>query len=128
MNKAKFGWRLTAVWVAAAAVTAAGPLTPALAATGPSITANHGAVNIAVQGPHNSLLFYWATNGSSTWHSETVASAVNNSAGPSITSNGNAANISDVNSTGDLMFYWAADGTSTWHAEPVPGNGTGPHA
>jgi hypothetical protein len=41
------------------------------------MTANHGAVNIAVQGPHNSLLFYWllfywAADGTSTWHAEPV--------------------------------------------------------
>ena len=92
------------------------------------MTANHGAVNIAVQGPNHSLLFYWATNATATWHPETVASGANNSAGPSITSNASFANIADVNSAGDLMFYWATDGTATWHAEAVPGNGTGPHA
>ena len=64
--------RLAAASVAAAALTLAG-LTPALAATGPSMTANHGGVNISVPGPHNSLRFYWANNGSATWHAEKVA-------------------------------------------------------
>lgn len=92
------------------------------------MTVNGNVVNIVAQGPDNTLRFYWAANGSSTWHRETVASSVNNSTAPSITSNGNAANISDITPAGDLMFYWATDGTSTWHAESVPGNGTGPHA
>jgi hypothetical protein len=96
-----------------------------------SIAVNHGALTIATAGgttAQTQLLFYWAADGSSTWHRETVASSVNNSTAPSITSNDNAANIADITSAGDLEFYWAADGTATWYAEPVPGNGTGPHA
>jgi hypothetical protein len=96
----------------------------------PSIAVNHGSLTIAAVGGtvnQSRLIFYWAASGSSTWHPETVAGGVSNSAGPSITSNVNAANISDINSAGDLEFYWAADGTATWHAEFVPGNGTGPH-
>jgi hypothetical protein len=76
MSRAEFHrWRLAAfsVAVTAAALTAAGALTPALAATGPSMTANHGSVNIAVPGPNHSLRFYWAVNGTTTWHPETVA-------------------------------------------------------
>lgn len=61
--------------VAVTAVALAGSfaLSPALAATGPSMTVNHGDVNIAVPGPRSSLRFYWAVNGSATWHTETVA-------------------------------------------------------
>jgi len=75
MTTAGFRRRLAAVTVAVAAavLTAASTLTPALAATGPAMTVNHGSVNIAVQGPHDSLRFYWAVNGTSTWHAETVA-------------------------------------------------------
>ena len=75
MTRAGFRLRLAAVTVAVAAAvpTAASTLTPALAATGPAMTVNHGSVNIAVQGPNDSLLFYWAVNGTSTWHAETVA-------------------------------------------------------
>src|SRR3984885_12973253 len=42
-------------------------LTPALAATGPSMTVNHGSVSIAVPGPNDSLRFCWPVNGSATW-------------------------------------------------------------
>ncbi len=48
---------------ATAAVLGAAGLAPAMASTPPSMTANHGSVNIAIQGPHNSLKFYWAVNG-----------------------------------------------------------------
>jgi hypothetical protein len=76
MSRTEFRrWR-SAVAVAAAtlALTAAGPLPAALATVfpSPSMTANHGAVNIAVQGPRNSLLFYWAADGTTTWHAEPV--------------------------------------------------------
>ena len=75
MSRAGFGRRLGAVTVTvtAAVLTAAGTLTPALAATGPSMTVNNGSVNIAVQGADDSLLFYWAINGVAGWHAETVA-------------------------------------------------------
>ena len=76
MSRAEFRrWRLSAfsVAAAAAALTAAGAVTPALAATGPSMTVNNGSVNIAVPGPNHSLRFYWAVNGTSTWNPETVA-------------------------------------------------------
>ena len=67
--------RIAAVSIGAAAVTVLGAagLAPAMAATGPSMTVNHNSVNIAIQGPNNSLKFYWAVNGTATWHPETVA-------------------------------------------------------
>jgi len=75
MSRAGSGRRLAAVTVTvtAAVLTAAGTLTPALAATGPSMTVNDGSVNIAVQGADDSLLFFWAANGSSAWFGEAVA-------------------------------------------------------
>jgi hypothetical protein len=74
MSRAKFRRRPAAALVAVTAgvLTAAGTLTPALAATGPSMDINGNDVNIAVQGPDNSLMLYWAVNGSSTWNSETM--------------------------------------------------------
>jgi hypothetical protein len=116
--------RLAAVTVTAAALTAAGTLTPALAATGPSMTVNHGSVNIAVQGPHHSLRFYWAVNGTSTWHAETVAGAGSTWSAPSMTVNGNSVNISTVGTASQLKFFWAVNGTATWHPETVAGPGS----
>jgi hypothetical protein len=65
--------RPAVVGLAAAAMLAASGIAPAMAATSPSMTANHNFVNIAIQGPRNSLKFYWAVNGTTTWHAETVA-------------------------------------------------------
>src|SRR5580698_7389486 len=71
------GRRLASASLCAAVVVALGAtgLASAVAATGPSMTVNGNAVNIAIQGPGHSLKFYWATNGTSTWHAETVAGA-----------------------------------------------------
>jgi hypothetical protein len=127
MSRADFRrWRLAAFSVAAtaAALTAAGSLTPALAATGPSMTANHGSVNIAVPGPNHSLRFYWAVNGTTTWHAETVAGPGSTFSAPSMTVNGNSVNIAAAGSLARLKFYWAVNGTSTWHPETVAGPGS----
>jgi hypothetical protein len=40
---------------------------------GPSIILNGSTTDIAVQGPNDSLDFYWAYNGGTTWYEETVA-------------------------------------------------------
>lgn len=116
---------------AAAAVILAGALTPALAGTysppaGPSMTVNHRAVNIAFQGPRNSLRFYWAADGSATWHTETVAGAGSTFSTPSMAVNGNVVNIAAEGPDNTLRLFWAADGTSDWHTEGVPGNGVAP--
>jgi len=39
----------------------------------PSMTVNDNAVNISAVGAGNRLKFYWAINGTPTWHPETVA-------------------------------------------------------
>ena len=85
---------------------------------------NSGAVTIAVAGAKNRLRFFWATNGSPTWHAETVAGPRTTYSAPSITANGNSANISAVGAGQRLKFYWAVNGTPTWHAETVAGPGS----
>ncbi|MGH3398209.1 MAG: hypothetical protein ACRDPO_26325, partial [Streptosporangiaceae bacterium] len=115
--------RLAAASLAATALTLAG-LTPALAAAGPSMTANHGGVNIAVPGPLNSLRFYWATNGSHTWHAEKVAGAGTTFSAPSMTVDGNNVNIAAEGPHHSLRFWWAVNGSHTWHAEKIAGAGT----
>src|SRR5580704_17954120 len=120
-------WRTVASVAAAAVVVAvAGPLPAALAdvASSPSLTANDGAENIAVQGPDNTLLFYWAYSGSpSACHMETVGGAnsvYSLSNTPSIVINGDTVNIAVTGPNRSLSFYWAYTGTGTWHAETVP--------
>ncbi|MGO8957782.1 MAG: hypothetical protein ACLQFR_10485 [Streptosporangiaceae bacterium] len=109
--------------VAVIALGAAG-LAPAVAGTAPSMTVNHNSVNIAVQGPNHSLKFYWAVNGTPTWHAETVAGAGTTFSAPSMTVNGNSVNIAAVGPKDRLKFYWAVNGTPTWHAETVAGPGS----
>jgi len=108
----------------AAALIAAGGLTPALAASGPSMTVNNGSVNMAIQGPRESLRFYWAVNGTATWHPETVAGPFSTYSAPSMTVNGNSVNIAAEGPDHSLVFYWAVNGQSSWHAETVAGPGS----
>jgi hypothetical protein len=44
-----------------------------MATTGPSMIRDGNSVNIAVQGPNDSLKIYCAVNSTATWHPETVA-------------------------------------------------------
>ncbi|MGH3298663.1 MAG: hypothetical protein ACRDP7_43420 [Trebonia sp.] len=37
------------------------------------MTVNGNSVNIVAEDPNHSLRFYWAVNGTATWHPETVA-------------------------------------------------------
>jgi len=129
MSRAKFGRRLTAVSVAVttAVLVVAGTVTPALATTGPSMTANHGAANIAVDGANNSLMFYWAVNGSPTWNAETVAGAGTTNSPPSIAVIGNDVYITAIGSwpgwPEGLLLYSAANGTSSWDSAILPAVG-----
>jgi hypothetical protein len=67
----------------------------------------------------DSLRFFWAVNGTSTWHPETVAGANTTNSAPSITTDGNDVNIASVGAGDSLRFFWAVNGTSTWHPETV---------
>jgi hypothetical protein len=111
--------------LAATGLALAGALTPALAATGPALTVNHNSVNMAVPGPNNSLRFYWATNGSPTWHSEKVAVAGTTYSAAAMIVNGNSVNIAAEGPGHSLRFYWATNGSPTWHAEKVAAGGAG---
>jgi hypothetical protein len=81
-------------------------------------------VNISAAGPKNRLRFYWAVNGTPTWHPETVAGKGSTFSAPSMTVNGNAVNMSAVGALDSLKFYWAINGTNTWHPETVAGKGS----
>jgi hypothetical protein len=91
----------------------------------PSMTVNGNAVNIAATGDAAParLLFYWAINGTSTWHAEAIASTDNLSA-PSMTANNGSVNIAIQGPGTSLRFYWAVNGTATWHPETVAGPGS----
>jgi hypothetical protein len=88
-------------------------------ASAPSIAENSAGANIVARGPNGSLKFYWAFNGSSHWHAETVAPAGSITSAPSIAENSAGANIVARGPNGSLKFYWAFNGSSHWHAETV---------
>jgi hypothetical protein len=88
------------------------------------MTANHNSVNIAIQGPGNRLKFYWADNGTTTWHPETVAGVNSTYSAPSMTVDGNIVNIAAMGPGHRLKFYWAVNGTATWNPEQVAPPGT----
>jgi len=100
----------------------------AAATTGPSITLNGDYTDIAVQGPNDSLKFYWAADGSTTWTAETVAGSGTTYSAPSMLVNGNTVDIAVQGPNDSLDFYWATigtgTGTGTWHPETVAGSGT----
>jgi hypothetical protein len=88
------------------------------------MTVNGNSVNISAVGAGNRLKFYWAVNGTPTWHAETVAGGGSIFSAPSMTVNGNSVNISAVGAGNRLKFYWAVNGTPTWHPETVAGPGS----
>ncbi len=124
MSSAGFPRRLATVMVTitAAVLTAAGAVTPAKADLGPSMTVNNGAVNIAELGPNDSLMFYWAVNGSSTWNPETVVPFIADASTPSMVVNGDTVDIAVTDQFSGLVFFWAFNGMSTWHTEDLGGS------
>jgi hypothetical protein len=88
------------------------------------MTVNGNSVNISAMGPKDRLRFYWAVNGTATWHPETVAGVGSTFSAPSMTVNHNSVNISAVGPRNRLKFYWAVNGTPTWHPETVAGVGS----
>jgi hypothetical protein len=81
-------------------------------------------VNIAVEGASHRLRFFWAVNGSSTWHPETVAGVNTTYSAPSMITNGNSVNIAAVGASHRLRFFWAVNGTNSWHPETVARRGS----
>jgi hypothetical protein len=72
----------------------------------------------------HSLLFFWAVNGSSTWHKEKVAGTGTTYSAPSMTTDGSDVNIAAEGAKGSLDFYYAANGSATWNAETVADGNT----
>ena len=86
----------------------------------PSVAANGGGVNIVTEGPGNSLEFYWAMNGTSTWHPETVAGAATTYSAPTVIGNGGRADVVAEGPGNVLDFYWQTNGSPIWNPETVP--------
>ncbi|HEX2746318.1 MAG TPA: hypothetical protein VHN16_18220 [Streptosporangiaceae bacterium] len=93
----------------------------AAASTGPSIALNGDYTNIAVQGPNDSLKFYQAVDGSSTWNAETVAGSGTTYSAPSMILNGDNVNIAAMGEDNSLDCYAATVGMDNWDpAVPCP--------
>src|SRR5271166_810423 len=121
-HKRTIKWTLGTLFTSVLLAIGAG--VPALATTTPSISTAGNGVVIATEGTAQNLKFYWATNGTATWHAETVAGKNTTYSPPSIVTNGNGVNIVAMGPNNSLKFYWAINGTSTWHAETVAGKNT----
>jgi hypothetical protein len=87
------------------------------------IGSSHGnSVNIAAEGPGNSLDFYWAVNGTAAWYAEVVAGSGTTDSAPVIVASDNWVSIAAVNGVGlGLINYMAQDGTSNWIVDGPPG-------
>jgi hypothetical protein len=79
-------------------------------------------VIIAVDGPANSLDFYGATNGSATWHPETVAGPGTTYSAPAVIGNDGSANVVAEGPNNTLTCYWQENGDNLWNPEPVQGS------
>jgi hypothetical protein len=97
----------------------------AAASTRPSIIVNGDTTGIAVQGPDNSLDFYWTAIGTGTWHPEVVAGKNSTYSAPSMILNGANINIADIGEDDSLDCYAAAAvGTQAWDPVIVAGTGS----
>src|SRR5580692_8819543 len=110
---------ILAVAVMAGAATAA----QADASTGPSVILNGNDTDIAVQGSDDSLTFYYAADGSSTWEADTVAGPGTTYSAPAMILNGSTVDIAAEGKDGSLDFFSAASGTSSWNHELINNQG-----
>jgi len=81
-------------------------------------------------GPGGSLEFWWAPDGTSTWHPEQVDGRGSSVAAPAITDDGGTVYLAATPLSGDTGLYIAGHGSSTWHkswmAVPAPCNAAAP--
>jgi hypothetical protein len=100
---------------------------PTVATAGPVTAADHSSV-IAIEGPDNSLDFYWqafgTTPGSTPWREEVVAGPGTTFSAPSVSTADNSTVIVAQGASNSLDFYWQSYGTTTWSSEMVAGPAT----
>lgn len=102
----------------------AGCLAVSAPASAVSITTGHKSSQIAAEGPHNTLYFYWQTNSRKPWHKEEVAGRGTTYSAPSLIDNAAGVIIAAEGPHHSLRFYWQDSGKSRWHAEVVAGRNT----
>jgi hypothetical protein len=86
-----------------------------------SVNGNH--INIAFEGPDNSLLNYWQPIGATGWNLELVAGVGTTTSAPGAASNFVGNLVTAAGPFSSLWFYWQANGFPAWHAEQVAGLG-----
>jgi hypothetical protein len=103
-----------------AAPSSGGPQKPlAMARTG------HNTTIVAVQGPDNSLEFYWNQDGEPQWHPSVIAGPGTIDAAPAIARTGDNNTIVAVQGPGNsLTSFWNNDGDPQWRPSPIAGQGT----
>jgi len=74
---------------------------------------------IAVQGPGNSLVFYWQPIGSQQWNQEIVRDPGFTFGAPSVAQVGNSSVIAVEGPDASLVFYWQPIGSQQWNREVV---------
>ena len=94
---------------------------PAMANTAPSMITSGNDVSIAFEGANHSLLFFWAVNGTATWHKQTVAGTGTAFSAPSMVPDGKDVSIAVEGANHRLLFFWKVNGSATWHKETVAG-------
>jgi hypothetical protein len=88
---------------------------------GPAITDSGGAVQIAAQGPMNSLWFYEAPYGSMIWHAQQVAGNGSVAGSPAMVLSPTSIEIAAVNNAFSTLGFWSAPrGSYTFGFEQVP--------
>ena len=78
------------------------------------MTHSYGGIQIAAQGPRGSLLFFWAADGTATWHPEQIAGPGTMQGTPAMTAGNYTMEIALTATDGSLRYYWSYDGTPTW--------------
>ena len=105
---------------------------PGTTYSNPAIATSGAMVEIAVQGPGQSLWFWSAVNVNANWNVDLVGgpgTAYSGTtgffgAGPAITDSGTAVQIAVQGQNDSLWFYQASHGSNLWHAHQVAGAGT----
>jgi hypothetical protein len=91
---------------------------PGTAYAAPSMAANgKHVVDVAVQGPDGTLVFYWAKRGTTIWTREVVAGAHQALGVPSVASNGSNSMVTALGPGNVVSSYYNVNGTQTW--QPV---------
>ena len=86
--------------------------------------ASTGEVMVAGTNLGGGLYFEWQTDGTSTWHKETVSSASGwDSPSMAVASNGNVLIAAVDAFTGTLYYWWQAYGSTNWNQQQVSATG-----